>query len=104
MERNHHGIKLLDRCPDHPDVAPEWQAAGRVAVRDRLVEYLESRVRAAQLRRFPDVQLAARLIIETITTWAVHIKWDPFPQSFDPEAARDNAIDFLLRGLLVDGA
>ena len=104
MERNHRGIKLIDRCADHPEVAPQWQAAGRVAVRDRLVGYLESRVRAGQLRRFPDVQLAARFVIETIATWAVHIKWDAFPQAFDAKAARDSAIDFLLRGLLVDGA
>ena len=104
MERNHRGIELIDRCSDHPDVAPQWQAAGRVAVRDRLVGYLESRVRAGQLRRFPDVQLAARFVIETIATWAVHIKWDAFPQAFDAVAARDCAIDFLLRGLRVDGA
>lgn len=104
MERSHRGIELIDSCPDHPEIAPEWQAAGRGAARDRLVAYLESRVRAGQLRGFADVRLAARLVIETITTWAVHIKWDPFPQAFDPEAARDNAIDFLLRGLLGDGA
>ncbi len=99
MERNHRGIELIDSCPDHPEIAPEWQAAGRGAARDRLVAYLESRVRAGQLRRFPDVQLAARFVIETIATWAVHLHWDPAPQPIDPEDAEETVVQLIVAAL-----
>ena len=42
-----------------------------------------------------------RIVIETIATWAMHIKWDP-AQRFDDDVARDTAIEFMLRGLLPD--
>jgi AcrR family transcriptional regulator len=101
MERFHRGIKLVDRCAlDHPELAAAWQKGGREAPRDRLAAYMESRIRAGQLRPVSDTSLAARVVIETITTWAVHIKWDRFPQRFDPKAAQDNVIELLLRGLL----
>jgi AcrR family transcriptional regulator len=101
LERHHRGIKLVDRCAlDHPELAAEWQRQGREGIRDLIVEYLDSRIRAKQLRPVSDPQLAARLVIETITTWAVHIKWDRFPQKFDPKAAQDHVVEFLVRALL----
>jgi AcrR family transcriptional regulator len=104
MARNHRGIKLIDRCAlDHPELAAEWQKAGREAPLGRLTEYLEARIRARQLRPVHDTRLAARLVLETITTWTVHIKWDRSPQEFDPEAAEENGMQFLLRCLLPDG-
>jgi AcrR family transcriptional regulator len=105
MERNHRSIKLIDRCAlDHPELAAAWQIEGRETPRDRLAEYLDSRIGAGQLRPVSDTSLAARLVIETITTWTIHIKWDRFPQSFDDKAAEDNVIGFLLRGLLLEAA
>jgi hypothetical protein len=41
------------------------------------------------------------MLIEVCTTWAVHIKWDRSPEDFDPDEARENAIDFLVRALVV---
>jgi AcrR family transcriptional regulator len=103
MERHHRGIKLVDRCAlDHPELVAEWRKRGREAIRDLVVEYLESRIRANQLRPVEDVQLAARFVIESIMTWAVHIKWDHFPERLDETAAQDSVIEFLVRGLLKD--
>jgi AcrR family transcriptional regulator len=99
-ERNRRGIKLLDRCHDHPEIENLWQEAGREGSRVAVRRYLERRCRAGQLRDFASPQLAARMVIETIATWAVHIHWDRAPEVFDPADARDNAIDFLMRGLL----
>ena len=48
------------------------------------------------------VRLAARMIIEVVATWAIHIHWDRAPEAFDPDEARENAIAFLVRGLLAD--
>jgi AcrR family transcriptional regulator len=103
MERHHRGIELVNRCAlDHPELAAEWQKQGREAIRDLVAEYLESRIGVNQLRSVGDIQLAARFVIESITTWAIHIKWDRAPQKFDRKAAQDNVIEFLVRGLLGD--
>jgi AcrR family transcriptional regulator len=92
-------IKLIDRCGDHPELQAVWQAEGREPVRDALARYLETRMRSGQLRKVSNTRLAARMIIEVSTTWAIHIKWDRSPENFDPDEARENAIDFLVHSL-----
>lgn len=101
LERFHRSIKLIDRSVDHPELGNLWQTAGREAPRAALVRYLDKRMQAGQLRRVANVRLAARMIIEVATTWAIHIKWDRSPEDFDPDEARENAIDFLVHALAV---
>ena len=98
-EANHRGIKLIDRCQDHPELGPIWQKLGREANRHQVADYLTLRIEGGQLRRVKNVRLAARFIIETLATWAIHIKWDRSPESFDPQEARENAIAFLVEAL-----
>ncbi len=100
LDRYHRAIKLIDRCVDHPELGHLWQTLGREQSRAALARYLEKRIRAGQVRRVPNLRLAARLVIETLTTWAVHIRWDRCPEDHDPDEARENAIEFLVRGLL----
>lgn len=100
QERNHRAIKLIDRCNDHPELAGIWQVAGREAGRAALVRYVGSRVAAGQFREVPNVRLAARMIVEVVATWAVHIKWDRAPEDFDPDEARESVVDFLVRSLI----
>ncbi len=103
LERYHRGIKLIDRCAlDHPELSDEWQKAGREGTRAALERYLEARRRNRQLRPIHDLSVTARLVIETITTWTVHIKWDRFPQHFDEKAVADAVVGMLLHGLLRD--
>jgi AcrR family transcriptional regulator len=102
MERGCCGIKLLDRCWDHPEIGPIWQTLGRELPRRRLADYVASRVEAGQLPDHPDASLVARLALETCVTWAVHIKWDRAPEAFDPVAAREIVLDFVIAGLLGD--
>lgn len=99
FERFHKAIKLIDRCTDHPDLQRIWQTQGREAPRAALYRYLDTRIRAGQLRPVANARLAARMIIEVASTWAVHIKWDQSPEAFDPDEARENAIDFLVTAL-----
>jgi len=99
-EANRRSIKLLDRCQDHPELGGLWQEAGREESRLALRRYLERREAAGQLRTPSGPRLAARFVIEAIATWAVHIHWDRSPEDLDPDEARENAIAFLLRGLL----
>jgi AcrR family transcriptional regulator len=100
LAANRRAIKLIDRCIDHPALGAIWQTAGRETVRAALRRYLESRAVAGQLRDQPNPRLAARIALETLTTWAVHIHWDRAPEPIDPAEARETVIDFLTRSLL----
>lgn len=100
MYANRFGIKLLDRCMDHPEIAQLWQTHGREDVRAAMEAYLRQRSASGGFRAFEDTRLAARMVIEICTTWAVHIHWDRAPERYDPERARSNAIEFAVRGLL----
>jgi len=101
MFENRHRIKLLDRCMDHPELEDLWQTQGREQSRLALARYIERRVAAGQIRPVQNIRLAARIVIETVATWAVHIHWDRAPEEFDAAESRSNAIEFLVRGLRV---
>jgi AcrR family transcriptional regulator len=98
MSANRHRIKLLDRCMDHPELVGLWQSQGRERSRLAIARYIEQRMSVEQVRSIQNVRLAARIVIETVATWAVHIHWDRAPEVFDQGEARENAIDFLGRG------
>ena len=51
-------------------------------------------------RAVPDVTVAARVILETIVTWAVHRHWDPSPQAIDDQVAEDTVVQFIVGGLM----
>ncbi|MEM9175457.1 MAG: hypothetical protein AAGC67_09485, partial [Myxococcota bacterium] len=59
-----------------------------------------ARKASGRLRTFEDPRLAARMVIEICTTWAVHIHWDRAPETYAPARARANASDIAVRGLL----
>ncbi len=102
LEDNHRAIKLLDRCHDHPQLAGLWQEVGRRQNRDALGDYIRLRVAAGQFRPVPSVRLAARMVVEVLATWAIHIHWDRAPERFDPTEARENAVSFIVHGLIPD--
>lgn len=101
MYRHRHGIKLLDRCLDHPELGHLWQSQGREETRLAMARYIESRIESGHFRPVPNLRLAARIVIEGCATWAVHIHWDRSPEPFDPAEARDAVIESLVRGLLL---
>lgn len=103
MYRNRNAIELVDRCgQDHPELHAELQRETRETTQRRLADYLEARAGTRQLRPHGDAFLRARVALETLTTWAVHIGWDPAPQAFDEKQAEDTVVAFVLSGLLRD--
>ena len=86
---------------DHPELGPIWQASGREGPRQRLAKYIENRAREGQLRSDESPRLLARMAIETITTWAIHIKWDRAPEDFEPGSTKEAVIEYVARGLQV---
>lgn len=97
LARNRHGIKLLDRSAiDHPELAALWFGQARAGTLTALVRYLEMRMAAGALPRFPDVAIGARILLETVVTWAVHRHWDAQPQPMSEDAVRAAVIRFVV--------
>ncbi len=101
LNSNRHGIKLLDRCVDHPEIRDLWQTVGREQPRLLIGRLLEQRAATGQLRLVEDSRFSARLLIETLATWAVHIHWDRSPQNLDFTRVREHTIEYLTRAFAV---
>ena len=101
LSRNRRAIKLMDRSAQfHPELAATWSKAARGTLVDALSTYLDSRIRRKLLRPVPDIAVAARVIMETIVTWAVHRHWDPSPQAIDDQVVEDTVVQFIVGGLV----
>jgi AcrR family transcriptional regulator len=98
--RYRHTIQLIDRCArDHPELAKVFYEGGRFAQLEVLTRYLEARIRSRKFPAVADAAVAARFVIESITTWAVHIHWDPSPQPITPQLAEDTVVEIIVRGI-----
>jgi AcrR family transcriptional regulator len=94
-------IRMIDRCAgDHPELSKVFYEGGRFAQLELLARYLRQRGESGQLRPVPVPEVAARFMIESVATWAVHIHWDPSPQPIDERVAEDTVVHFLLNALL----
>jgi len=101
LSRNRRAIKLMDRSAQfHPKIAAVWFQTARGGLVAGLSEYLKSRIKRNVLRSVPDTAVAARVILETIVTWAVHRHWDPSPEEIDDQTAEDTVVQFIVGGLL----
>jgi AcrR family transcriptional regulator len=101
LSTNRCAIKLMDRSAQfHPELAAVWFTGARGALMGALSTYLESRIRLKLFRSVPDTAVAARVILETIVTWAVHRHWDPAPQAIDDQIAEDTVVQFIVGGLM----
>ncbi len=104
MEENCRAIRLLERCSDHPEIGPLWHDAARGPGRGDMARYVEMRVREGQLRPVEFPHLASRIALETVATWAMHIKWDLAPEPFEAKSTKAAVIEQICRGLLSDEA
>jgi AcrR family transcriptional regulator len=103
LARHRIAIKLLDRCAlDYPGLAAVWYRTGREGLLALLEQWLGDRMRRRRLRRFPDVAVAARIVLETLTYWAVHRHWDPSPQAFDEAAVEESVVAFVVGALVAE--
>jgi AcrR family transcriptional regulator len=104
LEANCRAVRMLERCSDHPELGPLYHSMVRAPGRGDLARYVAQRVRAGQLRQVEHPQLAARIALETVATWAMHIKWDRAPEPYEPESTKAAVIEQICRGLLSDQA
>lgn len=105
LRRNHRGIRMLEACAtDHPELQERWNTLGRAGYRELLAEYLRRRSEVGAVQLAAEPAAVARLVIETATTWAVHIHYDRFPQNIDDRDAEAMVVHFVRSGLLARAA
>jgi len=102
LEANCQVVRMLDRCSDHPELGPLWHDRVRSPARGDMARYIESRMRAGQLRQCEHPRLASRIALETVATWAMHIKWDRAPEPFEPTSTKAAVIEQICHSLLVN--
>jgi AcrR family transcriptional regulator len=91
------GIKLLDRSAlDWPQLAQLWSGQLRSALVEQVAHYLERRIDGGQLRPIPSPMATARLMIESVTFFAMHRHHDPFPTPMDDKTAEETVVDTLV--------
>lgn len=97
MSRNRRALKLVDRCAiDHPELASVWFEQGRYGQVALLATYLEKRIAEGRMRAVPNVQLAARMALETVALWAIHMPWDASPRPFADDEVENAVVDMLV--------
>ncbi|MEO1145377.1 MAG: helix-turn-helix domain-containing protein [Cyanobacteria bacterium J06638_22] len=101
MYRHRVSMKLIDRCArEYPELAAVFFQAGRTTVMQSLVQYLGLRIQQGYFRPVPDRAIAARMILENLTYWAIHRHWDPAPYPMDDRTVEDTIITLLMTMLL----
>lgn len=97
MSRNRRALKLVDRCAiDHPELASVWFEQGRYGQVALLATYLEKRIAEGRMRAVPNVPLAARMALETVALWAIHMPWDASPRPFADDEVENAVVDMLV--------
>lgn len=97
MARNRRALKLVDRCAlDHPELASVWFEQGRYGQVALLTTYLEARIADGSVRPLPNVQIAARMVLENIALWAIHMPWDVAPRPFPDDEVESSIADLLV--------
>lgn len=92
---------MLERSArELPEMADLMNVGIRAPVLAALTEYLDSRVQAGMLRRTPDTETTARLVLETLTWFARHRFSDPDGAAIPADLAEDTAVDALVHALV----
>jgi AcrR family transcriptional regulator len=90
-------IRLLERCAlDWPQLAEVFYTDVRRGLLRRLTSLLERRMAQRQLRRVAHPAAAARLILETISWFAMHRHGDQDAANIDDATAEETVVDALV--------
>jgi AcrR family transcriptional regulator len=100
LARNRRRIKLIDRSArDYPELAALWFEGARGGFLAFFEHYLRDRTARGSMRAVPDIQAAARLLLETTVFWAVHRHWDAHPQEVSDAIAEATVVHFVVAAM-----
>lgn len=101
LEDNRVAICLVNASArEAPQLAQFWFDTARKNVHERLATYLERGIRAGTFAAQHDVEVAARMVLETSMWFAVQRHRDPRPDPQSEQAVRQTVLDNLVRALL----
>ncbi|GAA4858023.1 hypothetical protein GCM10023403_22610 [Pseudonocardia benzenivorans] len=104
VERNRLLLALVERCAaDLPELATLHFVERRRELVGRLATYLRRRIRSGHLRPVPDVDAAARFVVETVAWFAWHRREDPDSAMLGDDAARTTVHDLVPAAFLLPG-
>lgn len=99
ISRHRQGIKLLIRSSlDWPELSLFFHNELRAGVLVRLTKYFERRFTSGYVFPLPDPAIAALLILETCSWFAMHRKFHPSEEQYDDSQCRRTVIDTLTNG------
>ena len=98
-------ITVLDRSAlDMPELAALFYDRIRGGLIGRLSRLIEMRMEAGQYRSVAHTAVAARLIIETVSWFALHRRADPTSHAIDDKAAEETTVDFIVNSFVHETA
>ncbi|MCP5110229.1 MAG: hypothetical protein GY953_05280 [bacterium] len=97
LSRHWLAVKLMEKAAmDWPELASMWFGEHRRALLRNLAKYFRAGVNSGTLRRVPNTDAAARLVIEIVAFFAMHRRVDPSPAELDEQAAEETVVDAIL--------
>ena len=101
IERHRQALQLIARCAgDLPELAQWYYVQRRRTMVAQIREYLAREIRSGRMRPVPDLQAAARFIVETIAWFAMHRHGDPDSAMLGDDGCRRTVRHLLLAAFL----
>jgi AcrR family transcriptional regulator len=89
-------LAVAERCAvDIPELQDLYFRRGRRGQFSYLTRYLDARAASGLLRKFPDTEVAARSLVESVVWMAWHRREDKDPTTYDEEAARATVVELM---------
>jgi AcrR family transcriptional regulator len=96
-------LAAAERCAvDLPELQELYFRRGRRGELSYLTRYLDARAASGLLRKFPDTEIAARSLIESVVWMAWHRREDKDPSQYDEATARATVIELMCNAFVED--
>ena len=98
-------LAVTERCAaEMPELDAAWFGRARPGYSDQLGRYLKLRMAKGLLRPMPDVTVAARVVIESLSWFAWHRLEGRDSALYDDATVRRTVVEFVCAALLPDSA
>ena len=96
LARYWRGVRMVEKCAlEWPELSTFFYRELRRGGLARLEKYLEGRARQGALRAMPDTAVAARIVLETVSFFAMHRHTAPDSADLDDAATRATVLAVL---------
>jgi AcrR family transcriptional regulator len=90
------GVRIVEKCAlEWPELSTFFYRELRRSGLQLMEQYLEDRAREGSLRTMPDAAIAARIVLETVSFFAMHRHTAPDSESLASPATRETVVAVL---------